>query len=168
MYVYIQDLIFVTLSVGETGRRTGGLGAMAASAACIALVSPYNIDLQPRNVAGVPAYAISARVVQHVVVVKSSEVYLHYYYNINNTVCCTFTRWGCCNPVHIILYKHPRNALPPQHDNYTVVSVRYYIFIIHGEGFGTNIPAGDKYNNYYRSVLYLNVVNRNNVILYGP
>lgn len=63
--ICILDLIFVTPSVGKTCRGREGVGAMAASAACTALVSPYNIDLQPRNVAGVPGYAISGRVVQH-------------------------------------------------------------------------------------------------------
>lgn len=43
----------------EGGGR--GLGAMAvAAAAYIALVSPYNIDLQRSDVAGVPADVISA------------------------------------------------------------------------------------------------------------
>lgn len=59
---HARDLIFVTLSVGETivEKCRGcveGVGAMAATAATttteyIVLVSPYNIDLQRRDVAG--------------------------------------------------------------------------------------------------------------------
>jgi len=56
-----RDLIFVTPPVEETGIAGKFLGAMAA--AYIALVSPYNIDLQRRDVAGTPADVISARVV---------------------------------------------------------------------------------------------------------
>lgn len=60
--MYIRDLIFVTLSIGEAG-WSGVLGAMAvaAAAACIALFSPYNIDLQRCDVASARGRNLGAR-----------------------------------------------------------------------------------------------------------
>jgi len=60
--MYIRDLIFVTLSIGEEGWR-GVLGAMAAAAvaAYIVLFSPYNIDLQRCDVASARGRNLSAR-----------------------------------------------------------------------------------------------------------